>query len=141
MEKGDIFYFVDMSLGKIIKLKVKEKFMVASGKDGVKFVNFNYRTSEGWIYINPTPENYCKPFSRFYGTNKNYLVFTKVEDAQKALINFVLPKTLESKQLLAEVITKEYHELIQKIEEIENKITSNTEKFDKKCNALRNKFV
>lgn len=143
MEKGDIFYFVDMSIGKVTKHKIIEivKPCTQGKKEGITFSNFKCRTYEVWFIVNPSIENSYESFSKFIGTNKTYMVFTKVEDAQKALIELVLPLIIKSEQRVADHLIKQYHKLIQKVEKIEKEIESNTENFDKKCNVLKNKFV
>ena len=136
MTIGDIFYFVDADLGKVTKHK-----LVSCNGNIVKFSNIKYGASLICIRQNPTPENYFQSYTKFYGTNKSYLIFTEVEDAQQALVDYILPQILEVQQMIADNITKKYHKLIDKVERLENDLIKNKQDFNKKCNVLKAKFV
>lgn len=142
MKVGDIFYFVDNKLGRVSKRKIVECVPPCTqGKsESVSFTG-GIKTHPIWVYINPTPENYFCKHTKFFGSSKTYFIFTEVEAAQKALVEYVLPNIIEKQQRQADEIIKQYNKLIQEVEKTEIEIKSNTEKFYKKCNALKNKFV
>lgn len=48
---------------------------------------------------------------------------------------------LEVQQMIADKLRNEYQKVIDKSERIEEDLKKNTKDFDKKCNALKNKFV
>jgi len=143
MKVGDIFYFVDNSLGKITKHKIIELIPPCTqGKsESITFSDLKYKAHPSNIRLNPIPENYFTSFTKFYGTNKCYLVFTEIEDAQKALINFILPQLVAEEQAIADDLIETYQKIIERVSKLENEIKINTENFDKKCNALKAKFV
>lgn len=137
IKQGDIFYFVDADLGKVTKQKVEE----INHRSIVSFSYFKYVIHKDCIFLNPVPKDYFQSFSKFFGTNKSYLIFTEAEDAQQALIDYVLPQILEVQQMIADEIIKKYHKLIDKVEGLEKDLLKNKKDFNKKCNALKSKFV
>lgn len=142
MKTGDIFYFVDVALGKVSKHKVKiVPPSTLKQYESVKFSNLSYTTILSNVFINPSPENYFTSNTKFYGTNKCYLVFTEAELAQRALVDYVLPKKAEKIKEESDRIIAQYHTIVAKSEAVEIELKNNTENFDKKCNALKKKFV
>jgi hypothetical protein len=144
MKIGDIFYFVDLSTCKVSKHKVIE--LVPPCTQGQsEYVKFSYplyyRTHPSYVHINPTPEEYPFKNTKFYGTVKCYLVFTEVEDAQRALVDYVLPKKIETEMEFCDLKREEFNMAVNRMNEAENKLKEQKEKFDKKCNALKKKFV
>jgi hypothetical protein len=137
IKQGDIFYFVDADLGKITKLKVSE--ILENGI--VQFSNFKSVIHKDVVFLNPAPKDYFCSHSKCYGTKKPYFIFTKAEDAQQALVDYILPQILEVQQNIADNITKKYHKLIDKVEKLEKDLIKNKKDFNKKCNALKSKFV
>lgn len=139
---GDTFYFVDIALGKITKHKLFEDEYVgdvelphiyfSGGKYRIQLVHFKY---------NCTPEDYAYSSIHFWGSSKNFLVFTEVEDAQKCLIDYILPSKLEIHKKAADKLGKEFQKLLNKAERVEAEIKRNTEKSSQICNALKKKFV
>ena len=137
IKQGDIFYFVDADLGKITKLKVSE--ILENGI--VQFSNFKSVIHKDVVFLNPAPKDYFCSHSKCYGTKKPYFIFTKAEDAQQALIDYVLPHILEVQQEIANEIVRKHIKLIEKVEKIEQDLINNKKDFNKKCNALKSKFV
>jgi hypothetical protein len=143
MKVGDTFYFLDISLGKISKHKLFEESHLNDvecphlhfsgvGKFRIGHIHFRY---------NCTPEDYAYSSISFWCSSKNFLVFTEVEDAQKCLIDYILPSKLEIHKKAADKLGKEFQKLLNKAERVEAEIKRNTEKSSQICNALKKKFV
>lgn len=144
MKLGDIFYFVDISLGKVSKHKIIELVPPCTqGKsECVRFSSISQITHPSYVRINPTLGQSINAISTgFYGTNKTYLVFTEVEAAQRALIDFVLPNKIEIEARMCNLKREEFNLAVEKMNKSENNLKEQKEKFDKKCNALKKKFV
>ncbi len=146
MNVGDIFYFVDVSVGKVLKCKITEITYRFSLNQGATIYFYgtglgNRQVYKDNIFLNPTPENYFTSNTKLHYSSKCYLVFTEAELAQRALINYALPKKAENIQKDSDEIIKKYHEIVSKIQSVETEIKNQTEKFDNKCNALKKKFV
>ena len=135
---GDTFYFVDISLGKITKHKLFEDEYVGDGKlPHFYFSGGKYRIQLFHFKYNCTSEDYAYSSIRFWGSNKNFLVFTEVEDAQKCLIDYVLPANLDIQKKAADKLGKQFQQLLDKAERIENEIKRNTDKSSQYVTPLK----
>lgn len=144
MKLGDIFYFVDVDLAKISKHKVIKLVppCTQGENEHVKFSYLSYPTHPNNVIINPTlGQNIKAVATGFYGTNKTYLVFTEVEAAQQALVDYVIPKKIEREAEYCQLKREEFHTAVERMNAAENELKKQKENFDKKCNALKKKFV
>lgn len=142
MKEGDILYFVDINLCKVTKHKILE--IVPPCTDGkYELVTFtgNIKTHPNCIHINPASKDYFHKNTKVWNSKKCYLVFTEVEDAHKALNDYVLPRKVETEQKYLELLRDNYFKALEKFEALEVEVKKNKENFDKKCNALKKKFV
>jgi hypothetical protein len=144
MKIGDIFYFVDISQCKVSKHKVIELVPPCTqGKsECVKFSYIPYRTHPSLIKINPIlGQDIHRISTGFMHSSKTYLVFTEVEDAQRALVDYVIPRKIEIEAEMCELKHEEFNKAVERMNNVENKLKKEKENFDKKCNALKKKFV
>jgi hypothetical protein len=149
MKVGDILYFVDISLGKVSKHKINTVKPNNSFPKGdyaciIVFTGIRAYTYRSDVFLNPTDKTYFNSHTKMRNSHKTYLVFTKVEEAYASLMNYVIPRLIEQEQKKADEMIKEYHKLIEKVEDLEDKymkLTDKSDYFENTCNALEKKFV
>lgn len=145
MKENDILYLVDTHIGKVIKSKIKSIIFNQTFTLG-HYDIFRFNKIRGYAFrndmiINPDDKRYYESHSRFRNTKKTYLIFSEPDMAQKALIDYVLPRIIESHQKASNRLIDEYNKAIKKAEELDELLQKNKDKFEKKCNALKKKFV
>jgi len=145
MKVGDILYFVDISLGKVTKhkintIKVNNSF-TRGDYDVLVFTGIKAYAFKSDILLNPTSETYFHSHTKMRNSNKTYLVFTEAENAYESLVNYVLPRILEKKIQLSNELRESYFTSIEEVAKFESELKKSKDSCDKKCNALKNKFV
>ena len=146
MKVGDILYFVDINLGKISKHKIiaiSESNAIAHNHyDVIRFSNLKSYLFRIDLYLNPLPMNYFNFHSIMRNNQrKSYLIFSKPEDAQQALVDYVLPRILEKHKKQSEELIQQFNKLVETAQGIEKQIEKEKKDFTKKCNALNKKIV
>lgn len=143
MKVGDILYFVDIQNHKISKhkinsIKINNSF-THGNYDELSFSGIKSVAIKMCIHINPQDYNIYQ--TTFRNSHKNYLVFTEAETAYTALIDYVFPLILDRKIKSSDKLRDSYFESIEQISKTESELKKFKESSEKKCNALKNKFV
>ncbi len=145
MKVGDILYFVDIKLGKVSKQKIvsikENKSLNLNRYDMISFSHTGVSMFRSDLVLNPIKENFFSSYSISRNSRKSFLIFSNPEDAQQALVEYVIPKILEMQQKEADNLINAYNMLIGKVEETTNQLEKEKTNFNKKCNALKNKIV
>jgi len=146
MKVGDILYFVDISLGKVSKHKINTVKPNNSFPKGdyaciIVFTGIRAYTYRSDVFLNPTDKTYFNSHTKMRNSHKTYLVFTEAENAYESLVNYVLPRILEKKIQLSNELRESYFTSIEEVSKFEAELKKNKDSYDKKCNALKNKFV
>ncbi len=147
MKIGDILYFVDPKLCKVSKHKIiliiENKIDTNRDYDTIRFSNLKTSAYRVRLKLNPQHNKlyHYDSYSQMVSSVKSYLIFSRAEDAQKALVEFVLPELIKKQKIEADNIINSYNKLIEKVEQTQLQLQKETEKFKDKCNALEKKFV
>ena len=143
MKVGDILYFIDMDNAKISKhkindIKINNSFTLGN-YDVLSFSGIKAVALRVCIHVNP--KDYSVYQSTFRNSKKHYLVFTEADIAYSALTDYVFPLILDRKIKASNKLRDSYFESIEQISKIESEFNKIKETSEKKCNALKNKFV
>ena len=146
MKVGDILYFVDINLGKISKHKIttigKCNSFANGDYDIIRFSNFKSYCYRVDLILNPAQDMFFGSHSIMRNNQrKSYLIFSKPEDAQQALVDYVLPRILEKHKKQSEELIQQFNKLVETAQGIEKQIEKEKKDFTKKCNALNKKIV
>jgi hypothetical protein len=125
---GDIFYFVSFDSTNVRKKAIRtiEKKKMCDGNalgfgeesDKSNFVHIVYSDSE--IIINPNLKALTDAGLKIEeASNRGYLIFSSIEKAVEALIDYIIPPMLEKQILILDKKQEEYFHELSKFQSLE----------------------